>query len=292
VAGRVIVVGDLAVDYFLRLPPGAGADEKITAEQSVRLPGGTGGNAAVAARVLGSEVRLHSAVGDDPAGQWLAAAAAARGVDPGGIQVFPGASTQATILLSGPDRRVIVDRGVADQLGRLDPPVTSAADVVYLTGHGPAIAQMASASLAGYLIAGLEHGMAGTPGLAAALRRVHLIITNTAGRAAFAGQLPPGPVLVETRGADGAVIHDPAGLPVPVPAIPVRVADATGAGDCFAGALSHYLRTGLELTAAVRLATVAAALSTRALGAQRALPADAGVRAAAGLPILSARSEA
>ena len=48
----------------------------------------------------------------------------------------------------------------------------------------------------------------------------------------------------------------------------VAAVDATGAGDCFAGALCHYLQTGLELAAAVRLAVAAAALSTRALGAQ------------------------
>ena len=59
---RVIVVGDTAVDYYLRLPraPGTAGDEKITAEYAVRLPGGTGANAAVAARRLGSEVSLYS----------------------------------------------------------------------------------------------------------------------------------------------------------------------------------------------------------------------------------------
>jgi sugar/nucleoside kinase (ribokinase family) len=83
--GRVCVVGDLAVDYYLQLPsrshaPRGGADEKITAEYAVRLPGGTGANAAVTARLLGSEVRLYSAVGDDPAGRWLTGTVAARGV--------------------------------------------------------------------------------------------------------------------------------------------------------------------------------------------------------------------
>jgi sugar/nucleoside kinase (ribokinase family) len=50
--------------------------------------------------------------------------------------------------------------------------------------------------------------------------------------------------------------------------------------------LCHYLRTGLDLSAAVPLAVAAAALSTRALGAQTALPTDDDVRTAA-----SARSE-
>ena len=70
---------------------------------------------------------------------------------------------------------------------------------------------MANAGLDGYLIAGLEHGMAGTPGLADALSRVDLIVTNTAGLGAFAGLLPAGAFVIETRGAQGVVMHDPTG---------------------------------------------------------------------------------
>ncbi|MFI5064247.1 MAG: PfkB family carbohydrate kinase [Streptosporangiales bacterium] len=85
----------------------------------------------------------------------------------------------------------------------------------------------------------------------------------------------------ETQGAGGVVICYPDGREERIPAISARTVDATGAGDCFAGALSNYLRDGLGLAAAVRLAVAAAALSTRALGAQAALPTDAEVRAAA-----------
>ena len=289
--GRVYVVGDVAVDYYLRLPhrgraAGGAADEKVTAEHAVRLPGGTGANAAVTARLLGSQVSLCSAVGDDPQGRWLTDAVAARGVCTDGVQVFHGTSTHATILLDGGRRQVIVDRGVADRLEALSPPPATGTDVVYLTGSGAAVRRMADAGLDGHLISGIEAGMADTPGLADALRRVDLVITNTAGRAAFAGKLPEGLTVIETRGADGVTIHHFDGHAEPVPAVAVRAVDATGAGDCFAGALCHYLRTGLDLSAAVRLAVAAAALSTRALGAQTALPTDADVQAAA-----SARSE-
>ena len=284
--GRVYVVGDLAVDYYLQLParshaPRGEADEKITAEYTVRLPGGTGANAAVTACQLGSQVRLYSAVGDDPPGRWLTAAVADRGVGTDGVQVFPGSSTHATILLDGNRRQVIVDRGVADNLDTLTPPLTTASDIVYLTGSGVAVRQMAEAGLAGHLIAGIESGMADTPGLGDALGRVHLVITNKAGRAAFAGQLPHGLAVIETQGADGVVIHHPHGQAGHVPAVAVETVDTTGAGDCFAGALCHYLRTGLDLGAATNLAVAAAALSTRALGAQSALPTDAEVRATA-----------
>jgi ribokinase len=285
-AGQVHVLGDLAVDYYLRIPPqppaaAAGtADEKITAEQAIRLPGGTGGNAAVAACALGSKVSLYSAVGDDPQGRWLADAAAARGVAADGIRAFPGTSTQATILLAGDRRQVIVDRGVADCLDALAPPLTSAADIVYLTGSSAAIKRMAGIGLAGYIVAGIERGMANDPGLADALRGVDLVITNAAGWAGFAGRLPAELTVVETRGACGVIIRRPDGISR-VPAVAVEAVDATGAGDCFAGALCNYLAAGLDLDAAARLAVAAAALSTRALGAQSAVPTDAEVRAVA-----------
>ncbi len=280
--GRVLVVGDVAVDYYLRLPSSLASDEKITAESAVRLPGGTGANAAVAAHVLGSDVSLYSAVGDDPQGRWLIAALAGRGIRADGISVFPGTTTQATILLTGGARQVIVDRGVADLLDALDPPPVVSSDVVYLTGHAAAIARLAGVSTsAGYVVGGIEAGMAGEPRLTEALPKLGLVLTNSTGYAAFAGRLPAGLPVIETRGAEGAVIHHGPGRAEPVPAVPVRSVDATGAGDCLAGALCHYLAAGLDLGAAIRLAVTAAALSTRALGAQTALPDDAEVRAAA-----------
>jgi sugar/nucleoside kinase (ribokinase family) len=282
--GHVCVLGDLALDYYLQLPRHGPQDEKITAERALRLPGGTGANAAVTARVLGSDVTLHSAVGDDPQGRWLAQEMAARGVGTQGIRVFPGTSTRATILLAEGSRTVIVDRGVADRLADLDPPLTTGTDVVYLTGSGMAIRRLAGAGLAGYIVAGIESWMAGEPGLAAALRGGQLVITNTAGWNSFRGQLAAGVPVIETQGARGVTIHHGPGPAEQVPALPAAAVDATGAGDCFAGALCHYLAAGLDLAAACRLAVAAAALSTRALGAQGALPTDAQVRAAAARP--------
>jgi sugar/nucleoside kinase (ribokinase family) len=87
--------------------------------------------------------------------------------------------------------------------------------------------------------------------------------------------------VVETAGRAGAVIHDPAGPDVRIPGIRVDPVDATGAGDCFAGALCHYLARDHDLVAACQLAVVAAGLSTLALGAQGALPTEAAVNAAA-----------
>jgi len=277
---RVSVVGDIAADYYLVLPPRRGGDEKRTATRSLWLPGGTGANAAVAAAALGSSVRLYSVVGTDHLGDWLVEAVASRGVVTSGIRVLPGSSTQATILLDGGGRQVIVARGVADRLDEVDPEQIGGADITYVCGSGAAIAKIAKAGTGARLVAGVEAGMADDADLAGALRSVDLVITNSAGWAAVAGRAAGPVTVVETRGPKGAVIHAPPGPDERIAGIAADTVDATGAGDCFAGALCHYLASGLELAAACRLAVVAAGLSTQALGAQAALPSDADVRAA------------
>ena len=69
-----------------------------------------------------------------------------------------------------------------------------------------------------------------------------------------------------------------------LPGYAVRVLDATGAGDCFAGACLSQLARGATLAEAASVANIAAALSTQGLGAVAPLPHAAAVRAAGGQP--------
>jgi 2-dehydro-3-deoxygluconokinase len=73
-----------------------------------------------------------------------------------------------------------------------------------------------------------------------------------------------------------------------LPALRVTPVDATGAGDCFAGALLAELARGATLVDAARIANVAAALSTQGYGAVDPLPRRAQVEAA----LREARSDA
>jgi ribokinase len=278
---RIGVIGDIALDYYLVLAPRHGADEKRAAVRSLRLPGGTGANTAAAAAALGSQVTLYSAVGTDQTGDWLIESAAARGVGTKGIRRWEGASTQATIVVDAGTRQVIVDPGVAGELARLVPEQIGAADIVYVTCSSEAIRRVAGSGIRSRVIAGIEAGMVDDDHMKGALRNVELVITNSAGWAPLRGPAAGAVTVIETRGSRGAVIHDPAAPDEHIPGLAVEAADATGAGDCFAGALCHYLGCGLGLAEASRLAVAAAGLSTRALGAQSALPTDSEVRAAA-----------
>ncbi|MDE2396500.1 MAG: sugar kinase [Burkholderiales bacterium] len=72
-------------------------------------------------------------------------------------------------------------------------------------------------------------------------------------------------------GARGSLVSAGDGL-VEVAPFPVTPLDATGAGDCFAGAMLARLAAGDELAAAARAANIAAALSTQGYGAVAPLP--------------------
>ncbi len=86
------------------------------------------------------------------------------------------------------------------------------------------------------------------------------------------------PVVVLKLGKDGALIGTPQGRTA-VPGRVVEAVDATGAGDCFAGALLARLAAGDAMLAAVQYANAAAALTTTGYGAVAPIPRPAAVRA-------------
>lgn len=78
-------------------------------------------------------------------------------------------------------------------------------------------------------------------------------------------------------GARGCLVSVGNGM-VTVPPHPVTPVDATGAGDCFAGAMLARLSAGDSFEHAARAANVAAALSTQGYGAVAPLPRWADVQ--------------
>lgn len=86
------------------------------------------------------------------------------------------------------------------------------------------------------------------------------------------------PVVVLKLGKDGALVGTPQGRTA-VPGRVVDAVDATGAGDCFAGALLARLAAGDAMLAAVQYANAAAALTTTGYGAVAPIPRPAAVRA-------------
>lgn len=80
-------------------------------------------------------------------------------------------------------------------------------------------------------------------------------------------------------GAQGSLLSTGDGEPQTIAPHPVQAVDATGAGDCYAGALLARLAAGDAPAQAARAANVAAALSTLGHGAVAPLPHWAAVQA-------------
>jgi 2-dehydro-3-deoxygluconokinase len=72
-------------------------------------------------------------------------------------------------------------------------------------------------------------------------------------------------------GARGCLVSE-GGVLTEVPGVPAKPVDATGAGDCFAGACLSRLAKGESLVEAARFANRAAAFSTQGFGAVEPLP--------------------
>ena len=85
-------------------------------------------------------------------------------------------------------------------------------------------------------------------------------------------------IVVLKLGRDGCIAATPAAR-TRILGHEVNAVDATGAGDCFDGALLARLVDGDELTAAARYANAAAALTTTGFGAVAPLPSRAQVEA-------------
>ncbi len=86
------------------------------------------------------------------------------------------------------------------------------------------------------------------------------------------------PVSAMTLGSAGCLVRQDEQT-VQIPALNVRVVDATGAGDAFNGALAVALAEGRSLVEAAHWATRAAALAVTCAGAQPSLPHRAAIDA-------------
>ena len=275
------VVGDIAWDVALITGQRDG-DEKVTATSSYRGVGGTAANTAVVAAHLGTDTRLFGSIGTDLTGDVVLAGLSHSGVRLEGIERAEG-DTAVAVITIGPDgdRTVVVDRGVADELAHADPSQVGDGDaVVYLANVPREVAE-------GYLDAGVETLVVGVESRQVAtcstrwrdlLGRVSVSVMNRHAADHLGGRdglrqlcSESGATVLVTLGQEGSVLLTPEEeftAPAPI----VRVVDATGAGDCLAGVFCHCIASSVDLGHATRLATVAASLSTRVIGAQGSLP--------------------
>jgi ribokinase len=289
------IVGSTMIDliaYAARMPD---RGETVVGDRFAQGFGGKGANQAVMARLLGAEVAMVNALGDDGYGEQTLANFARYGIDTTRVRRVPGSSGVAPIWVEpdGANRIIIVPgsnlslhpehgaEGVAAQ-GRVDAVIGQFEIDQAVT----AAAFRAARDRGALTILNPAPGAPIAPDLVAV---ADWVIPNENEFAIIAGAagLPPdvddhdalarlaahlGARLLVTLGERGAALVSEDGDVEVIPSPRVDAVDTTGAGDAFVGAFVFGLASGWDEVAAVRLGCAIAADSVRRPGTQTSFP--------------------
>jgi rfaE bifunctional protein kinase chain/domain/rfaE bifunctional protein nucleotidyltransferase chain/domain len=282
--GPIVVVGDLLLDRWI-----AGSAERLSREAPaavVQVLGrddvaGGAANAAVNLAALGAEVRLVGAVGTDEAGAALLGLLRAAGIDTTGVVELPGTPTTVKTRVSAAGQMLLrFDEGgvlddaaamaVAAELARA---LEGAAAVLVgdygLGAAGPAT-HAALADRRAPLVVD-AHDLAPwaplrpdavTPNAAETERLLARPLGADRGRTAAEAReelhrATGAAAIVVTLDRDGTVVHS-LDTTTRTLAKPAPDANANGAGDTFAAALTLALAAGLDIHGAARIGQLAA----------------------------------
>jgi ribokinase len=288
---RIVVVGSLNLDrtYSLGRLPREG--ESLHATGHEVASGGKGANQAVAASLLGADVRLVGAVGADAAGTLLLDAVAASGVDVTGVRRRPDGSTgEAVIFVDDDGQNLIVISPGANATVAADDVATVDADWVLSGFEIPDEAVIAAARHAHATDARFVLNPSPFRLIPDALRHaVDVMVVNehelvealgAAVDSSSDAELQQAraslsvPQLVVTLGAAGAAAVSESGV-FRAPGRVVTAVDMSGAGDAFTGALVARLAAGDALEAATVFATQVGAHAATRPGTQSSYPTSA-----------------
>jgi len=271
--------------------------------------GGDTMNCAIAAARQGARVAYITRLGDDEFGRQILQLWRDEGLDISGVAIDPQAHTAVYFITHGPTGHVFSYLRKGSAASRLAPaglPLELIARARYF--HASGISQAISDSACDAVFAAIE--AAKSAGAAFVydsnlrlrlwpLARARAVITATLSKAdyfllsmedadALCGLRDPqaiidwchraGARIVALKlGADGVIGSD-ATRSERIQGHKVKCVDATGAGDCFAGALLARMSAGDDFWQGLRYANAAAALTTTGYGAVAPLPRPEAVR--------------
>ncbi|SDB88612.1 ribokinase [Raineyella antarctica] len=294
-AGRVDVIGSIALDTLMSVERLPEAGEIVVASHPITSLGGKGANQAVAVVRSGVDARLIGSIGDDVAGDLVMEELAAFGVDTELISIHteertghgytflePDATVRTVVL---PGANLLTDVGaVLDVADRL-----RTASVLLLQGEVGKDTIEATIRMAAGWPTRLVFNPAPVVHIDPDLyRHLDVLVVNEVEAAALCGVpvthdvgdieeiavrlAERGPSVVVSMGAEGAVVvpsHRPVEL---VLAENTQVVDPAGAGDAFVGVLTAGIAKGLGVQEATAAAVRQATRTVARRGAVRSFP--------------------
>ncbi|GAB4372032.1 MAG: sugar kinase [Deltaproteobacteria bacterium] len=291
----VVGVGLNAIDYLCRIPRYPVPGEKLRMTGFTRQGGGQVATALVALSRWGLRTQYVGNVGDDEHGRLSLSLLRDEGVDLSHARTVPGATSQFAVILVQDDsgeRTILWDRDPRIRIRPEDLPREEirTARALLLDGHdlSPSVDAAREARRAGVpVVLDAEKVQEGTPDLLASCD--HIVASSGFLERFLPGRSPEEGVrelyglfapatAVVTLGDRGAVGFDGSAL-ARVPAIRVKAADTTGAGDIFHAGFLYALLGGRPFPRILSFANAAAGLSCRGVGGRAAIPPVAEVEA-------------
>ena len=285
----VLVFGSANADLVFAVPELPAPGITVLGEGVRSFPGGKGANQAVAAARDGATVAFAGCVGRDGFADVATAAMLGAGVDLSRLKAADAPTGCAAICVDPLGRNQIAVAPGANAAARADQVEDSAlgeGTILLMQMEVPAveIATLIARAKAGGARVVLNLAPPGELPLEA-LRAIDLLVVNEHEAETLAGRLgcdADSPGLRAELGVDVVVTLGDAGAEAAMattafvtPAFPLKPVDTTGAGDCFCGVLCAALDRGLDLQAAMRRASAAAAIACTRQGAAAAMPSAA-----------------
>lgn len=265
--------------------------------------GGDSSNAAIAAARQGARTGYVTRIGCDAFGDLFAALWAAEGVDTRSVARDPAAHTAVYFVSHGPGGHAFSYLRAGSAASRMSPESLPREAIEHCRWlHVSGISQAISASACDAVFAAIDIARAAGARISydsnlrlklwplararavirATLAQSDLFLPSIEDARELSGLADPDAVfdwclaqgartVVLKLGAEGALYGTAAGRRR-LAAHRVEAVDATGAGDCFAGALLARLAAGDDLEAATTYANAAAALTTTGFGAVAPIP--------------------
>ncbi len=293
----ITVYGSINLDLVASVDRFPGAGETVLTPTCLLAPGGKGANQAVAAALAGGAVRMAGAVGDDGFAGIAMRGFLEAGVDTQHVSVLPDRATAlaAVMVDEAGENRIVVASNANGAVSPLVEEAVPEGGVLLLQMEIPLERNADALRLcAGRGVRRVLNLAPFAPVDGGLLSMVDVLIVNAGEASALSAHLGVEadgveeqldvlsrfcPTVVITLGADGYLCADGRER-YRGEALPVAVADTTGAGDAFCGCLATALDAGLTMRDALRFAAAGASLACRALGAQAAYATEGEIRAA------------